>query len=74
MPWLAADISLVGVKAVSAIKQGLDPANIMNPGRLMPSSTPLEDWLALGSPLKPIKDEISLSDPQPRRTGRPYNQ
>ncbi|MGA9496203.1 MAG: FAD-binding oxidoreductase [Terriglobales bacterium] len=43
LPWLAADISPVGVKAVSAIKQGLDPANIMNPGRLLPSSTPLED-------------------------------
>jgi alkyldihydroxyacetonephosphate synthase len=39
LPWLAADISAVGVKAVSAIKQGLDPANIMNPGRLLPSST-----------------------------------
>jgi alkyldihydroxyacetonephosphate synthase len=43
LPWLAADISPVGVQAVSAIKHGLDPANIMNPGRLLPSSTPLED-------------------------------
>jgi alkyldihydroxyacetonephosphate synthase len=41
LPWLAADISPVGVQAVAAIKQGLDPANIMNPGRLLPSSTPL---------------------------------
>ena len=49
LPWLAADISPVGVKAVAAIKQGLDPTNIMNPGRLLPSLTPLEDWLALGS-------------------------
>jgi hypothetical protein len=31
------------VRAVSAIKHGLDSANIMNPGRLLPSSTPLED-------------------------------
>jgi alkyldihydroxyacetonephosphate synthase len=43
LPWLAADISPVGVQAVAAIKHGLDPANIMNPGRLLPSSTPLED-------------------------------
>jgi alkyldihydroxyacetonephosphate synthase len=43
LPWLAADISAVGVQAVSAIKQGLDPANIMNPGRLLPPSTPLEN-------------------------------
>ena len=74
LPWLAADISPVGVKAVSAIKHGLDPANIMNPGRLLPSSTPLEDWLALGSSLGPIEDEISISDPQRRRKRRPYDQ
>lgn len=52
LPWLAADISPIGVQAVSAIKQGLDPANIMNPGRLLPSATPFEDWLAIASPLK----------------------
>jgi len=73
MPWLAADISLVGVKAVSAIKHGLDPANIMNPGRLMPSSTPLEDWFALGSQRGPIEDEISVSDPEQRRKRRAYD-
>lgn len=50
LPWLAADISPVGVQAISAIKQGLDPGNIMNPGRLLPSPTPFEDWLAIGSP------------------------
>ncbi len=50
LPWLAADISPVGVQAVSAIKQGLDPGNIMNPGRLLPSSSPFEDWRALSSP------------------------
>jgi alkyldihydroxyacetonephosphate synthase len=53
LPWLAADISPVGVQAVSAIKQGLDPANIMNPGRLLPSSNPLEDELAHGLRLGP---------------------
>jgi len=51
LPWLTADISPLGVQAISAIKQRLDPVNIMNPGRLLPSSTPFEDWLALGSPL-----------------------
>lgn len=39
LPWLADDISPVGVRAVSAIKERLDPANIMNPGRLQPSSS-----------------------------------
>lgn len=54
LPWLAADISVVGVQAVSAIKRGLDPTNIMNPGRLLPSPTPLEDWQALSSAAKTV--------------------
>lgn len=45
LPWLATDISPVGVRAVAAIKQGLDPANIMNPGRLQPSTNALEEWM-----------------------------
>jgi alkyldihydroxyacetonephosphate synthase len=73
LPWLAADISPVGVKAVSAIKRGLDPANIMNPGRLLPSSTPLEDWLALASSPRPIENEISISDEQGHQKRSPYN-
>ena len=36
LPWLAADISPLGVKAVAALKRGLDPGNVMNPGRLKP--------------------------------------
>ena len=45
LPWLTADISPMGVRAVAAIKAGLDPANIMNPGRLQPSPNALEDWI-----------------------------
>lgn len=44
LPWLAADISPLGVRAVAALKQGLDPRNCMNPGRLDPSANPFEDW------------------------------
>jgi alkyldihydroxyacetonephosphate synthase len=47
LPWLAADISPLGVQAVAAIKNALDPANIMNPGRLQPSSNPFEEWTRL---------------------------
>jgi alkyldihydroxyacetonephosphate synthase len=47
LPWLAADISALGVKAVAAIKRGLDPGNIMNPGRLQPSQNPFADWMFL---------------------------
>jgi len=49
LPWLSADISPLGVKAVAAIKHGLDPDNIMNPGRLQPSPDPFEAWSRIGS-------------------------
>lgn len=47
LPWLAADISPVGVRAVSALKLGIDPANIMNPGRLLPSANAFEEWMRI---------------------------
>ena len=49
LPWLTDDISTVGVMAVAAIKSGLDPGNVMNPGRLLPSATPFEEWSRVGS-------------------------
>jgi alkyldihydroxyacetonephosphate synthase len=52
LPWLAADISPLGVKAVAAIKHGLDPANTMNPGRLQPSRNPFEEWSQIASDRK----------------------
>jgi alkyldihydroxyacetonephosphate synthase len=48
LPWLTADISELGVKAIAAIKRGLDPGDIMNPGRLQPSPNPLEEWIRPG--------------------------
>jgi alkyldihydroxyacetonephosphate synthase len=68
LPWLADDISPVGLRAISALKHGLDPANIMNPGRLRPSSTPFEDWLKLGLPVAPDEKTMRILDPQ-RRVG-----
>jgi alkyldihydroxyacetonephosphate synthase len=49
LPWLTDDISPVGVMAVAAIKGGLDPDNIMNPGRLRPCAAPFEEWSRIGS-------------------------
>jgi alkyldihydroxyacetonephosphate synthase len=49
LPWLTDDISPVGVMAVAAIKAGLDPGNVMNPGRLRPSAKPFEEWSRIGS-------------------------
>jgi alkyldihydroxyacetonephosphate synthase len=48
LPWLAEDISSLGVRAVAAIKRGLDPGNIMNPGRLQPSAQAFEEWMRAG--------------------------
>ncbi len=48
LPWLTDDISAVGVMAVTAIKAGLDPGNVMNPGRLLPPATPFEQWTRVG--------------------------
>jgi alkyldihydroxyacetonephosphate synthase len=47
LPWLTADISPLGVQAVAAVKRGLDPNNVMNPGRLQPSANPYEEWSRL---------------------------
>jgi alkyldihydroxyacetonephosphate synthase len=53
LPWLAADISPLGVQAIAAIKRGLDPANIMNPGRLKPSANPFEEWARMDHGARP---------------------
>jgi alkyldihydroxyacetonephosphate synthase len=49
LPWLVDDISPLGVMAIAAIKGGLDPDNVMNPGRLRPSTAPFEEWSRIGS-------------------------
>jgi alkyldihydroxyacetonephosphate synthase len=49
LPWLTDDISPVGVMAVAAIKAGLDPGNVMNPGRLRPSASVFAEWSRVGS-------------------------
>lgn len=51
LPWLAEDISPLGVKAVAAIKRGLDPGNIMNSGRLQPAADAFEEWSRIGGRL-----------------------
>lgn len=48
LPWLAADISPIGINAVGAIKRALDPGNVLNPGRLQPSPNAFEAWMRAG--------------------------
>ncbi len=51
LPWVEADISPVGVLAIRGLKDTLDPNGIMNPGKIIPSDTPLEDWGLQGIPI-----------------------
>jgi len=44
LPWVAADVSPTGLKAVGALKSGIDPNGVMNPGKIIPSESPLKDW------------------------------
>ncbi len=44
VPWITDELSPTGVAAVRALKQGLDPGGIMNPGKILPSDNPLEKW------------------------------
>ena len=44
LPWVEADISTTGLKAVRALKDGLDPRGVMNPGKIIPSDEPLKAW------------------------------
>jgi alkyldihydroxyacetonephosphate synthase len=44
LPWLSKDISAAGIQAIRGLKSGLDPENIMNPGKLIPGEEVLSDW------------------------------
>ena len=52
LPWLEEDISSTGVKAVKALKSGLDPNGVMNPGKIIPPKDPFSGW---GLPEEKIK-------------------
>jgi alkyldihydroxyacetonephosphate synthase len=43
-PWMEEEVSKTGIKALKALKAGLDPAGIMNPGKLIPGDAPLLRW------------------------------
>ncbi len=44
LPWMKEDVSATGVRALQALKNGLDPAGVMNPGKLIPTGQTLQQW------------------------------
>ncbi len=44
LPWLEDDISKTGVDALKALKNGLDPNGIMNPGKVIPTDQSVTEW------------------------------
>jgi alkyldihydroxyacetonephosphate synthase len=44
LPWLEREISAAGVAAIESLKSGLDPAGVMNPGKLS-RGFGFEEWL-----------------------------
>lgn len=52
LPWLPREISPAGIKAVEALKNGLDPQNLLNPGKLCGGFT-FADWGLPEDPRKP---------------------
>lgn len=57
-PWLEKEISPVGLKALKAVKAGLDPDGIFNPGKLIPDEgDALANWALRTEPTaKAVKD------------------
>ena len=53
--WLEAEIGELGVELIRAAKQRLDPAGIMNPGKLLPVSPRPEGEAASGYSLSPSR-------------------
>ena len=37
-PWIAQEVSPVGIQALQALEASLDPKHILNPGKLLPDS------------------------------------
>jgi alkyldihydroxyacetonephosphate synthase len=49
-PWLSAEIGELGVELLRAAKERLDPAGIMNPGKLLPGPAPSRPEAAAARP------------------------
>jgi alkyldihydroxyacetonephosphate synthase len=55
-PWMEEEVSKTGITALKALKAGLDPAGIMNPGKLIPGDEPLFGWAQPTPPVEAARE------------------
>lgn len=60
-PWLEEELSKTGVQALRAVKESLDPANLMNPGKLLPEREPFANW---EQPTPPLPAPAAALEPR----------
>jgi alkyldihydroxyacetonephosphate synthase len=54
LPWMEAEVGEVGLDALRALKYQLDPAGIMNPGKLVPPAPERQPWPGPARPATPV--------------------
>jgi len=75
-PWLAAEIGDLGVEVLRAVKARLDPAGILNPGKLIPAPTAIPAAPAQAAPTQasgaptPATPEVGSRGADPHNSPR----
>lgn len=65
-PWLEREVSRTGVKALKGLKTALDPRDVMNPGKLIPSEDPFSGWV---QPAPPVDGADHRKEPVAEKAG-----
>jgi len=66
LPWIEEDISATGIKAVQALKDGLDPASVMNPGKIISNDYSMEKWGLSAHAMSSLKNKV-----YPKKVSKP---
>lgn len=60
LPWIQQDVSVIGLQAVVAMKQSIDPHCIMNPGKIIPGTSVWSDWGWNASTSKKTDEPVNI--------------
>jgi alkyldihydroxyacetonephosphate synthase len=67
-PWLAREISSTGIQSLKALKNSLDPNNILNPGKLIPEEEELKHGLfGIDAPDALMTLTAKITKPKPKK-------